>query len=144
VANRVVDIDRGFKKLTRNISRLIGTNVKVGWEDPKVATRAAANEFGTARIPARPFIRRALDGRRNVIGAAMDKRITNVIDDLDYRGNVEAMGVIIKEAIQRVIDDSRAWAVPNAPATVARKGFQHPLVDTGEMQDSVVVKVEEG
>lgn len=41
------------------------------------------------------------------------------------------------EVERDAIDDSRSWAEPLAPSTIARKGHDHPLVETGHMRNAV-------
>lgn len=46
----------------------------------------------------------------------------------------------VKGLILKAIDEG--YPPPNAPSTIARKGFDHPLIETGEMRDSLEVDVE--
>jgi len=47
----------------------------------------------------------------------------------------------IKSLIVEAIDDG--MPPPNAPATIAKKGFDHPLIETGEMRDSIETRTED-
>ena len=46
----------------------------------------------------------------------------------------------VKSLIVKAIDDG--IPPPNAPSTVKRKGFDHPLVETGEMRDNVEYRID--
>ena len=46
----------------------------------------------------------------------------------------------VKSLIVKAIDDG--IPPPNAPSTVERKGFDHPLVETSEMRDNVEYRID--
>ena len=111
-----------------------------------IAEYAMYNEFGTSRIPARPFLRTVAKEKpkqwigemvRHVRGRATNPDIWK--QALGLAG--ESMKSDIKDSIQ-----NGNW-VPNAPATVkakARKGKvepDHPLIDTGQMLAAVSYEV---
>ena len=111
-----------------------------------IAEYAVYNEFGTSRIPARPFMRTVAKEKpkqwvgemvRHIRGRATDPAIWK--QALGVAG--ESMKSDIKDSIQ-----NRSW-VPNAPATIAakkRKGKvepDHPLMDTGQMISAVSYEV---
>jgi hypothetical protein len=113
-----------------------------------VASVAAANEYGTARevngrvveTPPRPFMRTtvASKGARwaKVVGEAL---LRNGVDlDAALRAAGEAAVGDIQEAIG-------TWTEPpNAPATIAKKGFDRPLRETNHMVKSVAYDVVSG
>lgn len=102
---------------------------------------AVINHFGTrdGRIPPRPFMDQAFqnEGRQRVRNTVTKElRVLmrpqssgNVLPSLDRIGNVGV--AVIRKAIR-----SRDYT-PNAPATIERKGSDNPLVDTGQMAQSV-------
>jgi hypothetical protein len=55
---------------------------------------------------------------------------------------LELMGEGIKGQWQQAIRDF--WGVPLKPATIARKGFDKQLIDTGHMINSVAYEVQGG
>ena len=62
----------------------------------------------------------------------------NVMDLMDVDFN-ERLG---DKAAEIVADKIRSISSPpNAPATIRRKGINNPLVETGQMQDSIIVDV---
>lgn len=103
-----------------------------GSETPDVAQVALWNEFGTGNIPSRPFLRNA----QKIWRQRGDKIVKALLADgtdietICKRLGVDAQG-IIKEQI------TRGTFTPNAPSTIRHKGSSRPLVDTGNMLQSV-------
>ena len=107
-----------------------------------VAAVAAWNEFGTKRIPERPFFRQAIQGADRdlvpIIKYNLDPK-TLAID----RPLAGKLGTAMKGRIQKSITVLRTPA--NAPSTTAPrprgKGSSNPLIDTGFMRKSVTYKI---
>lgn len=107
-----------------------------------VAAVAAWNEFGTQRIPERPFFRRAIEAEkgpnsqlRQIVKQRVDPQtlaITNSIAGL--------LGAAMQGTIQKEITTLRQ--PPNAALTIRLKGSSNPLIDTEHMRNSVTWKVE--
>jgi hypothetical protein len=106
-----------------------------------VAMIAAIQEFGapSRNIPPRPFFRQAIAAHSE----EWPKAITDNLKATGYDAEVTLgrVGAGIKGQIQQSITDLREPAL--APATVRRKGFDKPLVDTGHMLASVDYEVTE-
>jgi hypothetical protein len=103
-----------------------------------VAQVAFWNEFGTARIPPRPFFRTMIANESPGWGVLMQKAAKHY----DYSGKavLKFMGEKITEQLQSSIT---GWQTPpNAPSTIAKKGFNNPLSDTNHMHDSVGCEVD--
>lgn len=158
--NTKVRIRKNTKKwqsIKRNLLKGSGQKADVGWwggdRQPRtgisVAQVAQWNEEGHrnggsyegTRTPARPFIRKSL--------LPYIKRIirTKYLPDI----NRIAMGTLtwntlhhriakdLKEALQRAVLE---WTMPpNSAATIKRKGFNDPLIETGKMYDSIKTRV---
>lgn len=122
---------------------------KAGVMQANMVTRAKVNEFGNpdniffgnpkikAPIPERPFIRPAIEGRRNVrdYENAMAEQIIGDLDTVDLDSLLTVLGEAVKEKIQlNIIDKSEPR---NAEFTVNRKGFDDPLIETGGLFDSI-------
>jgi len=105
-----------------------------------VAQVAFWNEFGTSRTPARPFIRNMIASKSprwgNVMG--LNLRATGY----NAQQTLGIMGELIKDQMVTSIRDFRDPG--NAAQTIARKGFDKPLIDTGVMQRSVDYQVVDG
>ena len=153
--NTTVKLD-GLKQLRANVAALKNNHVKVGFvsgsevgkperegsgrepwsEISEVARVAIWNEFGTKTIPARPFFLNALAMSRGklktfktkIAGLVMNGKITSVVA-------FENLGLFMKAEIQMSI--RRMTSPANAESTKAAKGSSHPLIDTGQMINSV-------
>lgn len=139
----VEDKDMGFDAAMKGIQDFAKSKVKIGLlstTDQEVIDRGVWNEFGTGSIPARPFMRSAFDENQMAISEIISSSLLKSMDGGDAM--LETIGMSIKEMIEKRIDSSPEWAVPNAPLTIALKGSAHPLIDTGEMRDSISFVVE--
>lgn len=111
-----------------------------------VAPYAAANEFGTSRIPARPFLRSTIE--------------TNGGEWANYLGRAIGHGVPLQDALEltgeKMKSDVKAtiagnMAPANAPGTIRRKlrqedeggGMMHSgtLIETGSLLRSIEYEV---
>jgi hypothetical protein len=131
---QVRDIDMGWRAWAAWFARQAkGGSVEVGIFAPDVAAYAAANEFGTSKIPERSFIRSTFDEERATLTRMMDAaalRAQTVL--IPLADALIPAANHLRNAIIRKITSSPP--PPNAPATVAAKGFNAPLVNTGQLQ----------
>lgn len=108
-----------------------------------VAAVAAWNEFGTSRIPERPFFRNAIVGADKELMPVLKKGIDPRDMALDHI-TAAKLGLVMQARVQRSITDLSS--PPNAPSTTAPrplgKGSSNPLIDTGFMRQSTTYKVE--
>lgn len=112
-----------------------------------IAEYAIYNEFGTATVPPRPFMRTTVKDKQikwyKVITAAVLQG--NFRDKATWKRAVVLCGESMKADIQNTIQNGSF--APNAPATVeakTRKGKvepDHPLIDTGQMLAAVNYEV---
>jgi hypothetical protein len=154
MGGRVVDKDRGFKRLKKQIlgtrsgagQAFAGLEVGVfGDIDPEAPSRMLINEFGVRpHVPARPALATTFDSQRGPIYLAFAKAYGRA---LLRRGSardagLEAAGQFLASRLRKNIVD---WSSPaNRPRTVRRKGFNDPLVETGTMAASVGYRVTGG
>jgi len=104
-------------------------------EISEIALVALANEFGTDKVPERSFIRSAIDeGRRDIenLKAELAQRVA--VGQLSAKQALEALGVKAVDLIKNKIVEIKTPA--NAPLTVAIKGYNNPLIRTGQMKNS--------
>ena len=148
------DTDRGARRILRELRRLGGAEVDVGYlqaagdhpdADMPQAQLAAIHEFGapSANIPERPTLRPVFDEYRREV----PRRMRELMGDV-FRGRKSVDGAL------NVFGAERAGAVkvflteldspPNAPATIAAKGTDNPLIDKGPMRDSINHEVKLG
>lgn len=95
-----------------------------------VAQVAYWNEFGTEHIPPRPFFRHLIETNKSGWSLAFGNLMKS--NNYDVNRVFALMGEGMKDQLTRAIID---FSDPNnAPATVDKKGFDNPLIDTGVMQ----------
>ena len=121
---------------------------------------AAANEFGAkipkrqARfedlddenpvkwviIPERSYLRAWFDENVDVLQATMERLIGQVVEGkISGRAALETIGGYVATHVQAYMVDLKT--PPNAPSTIRRKGSSNPLIDTGQLKDSITWKV---
>jgi hypothetical protein len=107
-----------------------------------VAMIAAIQDFGApaAGIPPRPFFRNMIADKKGewpkAIGDLLKANNYDAKITLDQTGQA-----IVGQLRQSIIDTN---APPLKPATVRRKGFEKPLIDTGHMIQSVDYEIKSG
>lgn len=143
------DIDKGWKKALSAIADLKKVGVKTGLQSDagvnndnvSIVEYAAFNEFGTATIPARPFIASTADDKRVSWSAVMDKMVGEaVLGKVSVKYALEIVGQKMESDIKTKITTLRE--PKNADSTIALKGSSNPLIDTGTMRNSVRYLVE--
>jgi hypothetical protein len=95
------------------------------------------NELGTARSPARPFIRQSADMNKDKIKEFTKAQLQTIKKGGTAKQVLNAVGKMQKALVQDTITKSKSWAEPNAESTVERKGSDQPLVDTSRMLQSI-------
>lgn len=129
--------------------------VKVGFPAGKASStnidKAIWNEFGTrggrsgggwgGPIPERPFMRNSARNNANKYRQMMAGAVTKiVIGKMNLREVMTDLGLVAVADIQREIRS--LMSPPNSPVTIARKGANNPLIDTGQMRMAVTFKIE--
>jgi hypothetical protein len=102
-----------------------------------VAQIAWWNEFGTAGIPARPFLRPAMkENRSKFVALAADIIKQVLIGKMTTKEGEALLGLLAQRLIRREID--KTTSPPNAPETLRRKAPKtHPLIHTGALKQHV-------
>jgi HK97 gp10 family phage protein len=106
---------------------------------------AAYNEFGTSRIPARPFMRNTMNEHQNEWCETLAGALKGKIQHDNAKKAMGLVGEQMKAHIQQTIQ--KGSFAPNAPRTVANKRAKgkvepdHPLIDTGQMIASIISEV---
>jgi hypothetical protein len=133
-------LDAALKRIAGKLGR--GGKVKVGflkgatYPDAKstpVAAVAAWNNWGTSKIPPRPFFSNMVKDKSPSWPAAIEANLKAT--DYDTNKTLELAGEGIAGQLRQSIVDLKT--PPNAPSTISRKGFDDPLVDSGHMLKSV-------
>ena len=129
-----------INKILKDITSLDGTVVSAGVMDSKNATKAAINEYGTSKMPQRPFMRTATSRYGKSWGSKSAKAVQSVMKGMPISQVTELIGMQMKSDISSTLTNG-PWT-PNAPSTIAKKGSSRPLIDTGELRASITYKVE--
>jgi len=111
------------------------------------AELAAIHEFGAPRagIPERSFLRATADLKRVEWMALFERALRLVVAGrltLD-----QAMGLVGQQAVADIVARIREGAgipPPLKPATIAAKGSDRPLVDTGRLVQAISYEVKKG
>lgn len=119
----------------------VGIRAEAGAE---LVTIAAVNEFGSAdgHVPERSFLRSTVDENHKKYGDLLQTAVERGIDKgtTALRRELGRVGAVAAGDVQRKIRDLKD--PPNAPSTIAAKGSDNPLVDTGRLRQSIDWKVE--
>lgn len=144
----VIDRDLGYNRIMRDLQKLYGMEVVAGMlKDSGKAKNGASyvdiatwNEYGTGRIPSRPFIRISADTNKAAWAKMAQQCVNDVIDGDNPRDAAQVVGHRMVEDIRKVFGSSELKA--NAPSTIAKKGRNEPLVYSGEMRRRVNFRIE--
>lgn len=131
---------RAFLKQLEQLEKL---GLFVGFQDGSgsyadgisVAQVAAWNELGNSRVPSRPFLRQSFENHEPEIGRACEAQAKTLLTGGTAQTVYDALGVYMKGMVQKEIVSG--GFVPNAPYTIRMKGSSTPLIDTGQMRQSV-------
>ncbi len=157
---------RGLDALKKSIAKIDRDRsiVKVGLLGKNGAKRRGesitnpelgiVHEFGTSRIPARPFLRPAIQKNaakyEQLLAAALKKAIAG---EMDYARGLGLIGQVAAADVKNYVTQGEPIPPPNAPATLRRKealtrrgskGSARTLVDTGRMVGAITYAVEKG
>lgn len=137
---------KGIKKL---FSRLEKGTVDVGilagegkHEDSEltVAQVGFYNEFGTSTIPERSFIRSTIEGDRKDIKKVAKAQYKKVLNGkTTVEDGLGILGAFTAGLIQEKFTNNN-WP-SNSSATIAIKGSSTPLIDSGQLRQSISYQV---
>lgn len=150
-STKVIDKDLGYDKFMKQMAEMssqpfvkigvLGTDEKSEDGEVTVVEYATYNEFGTADIPERSFIRSTMDERkRRIFGKAFKLQGDIVLGKMTIDKALAIMGTLIKGNIIQKITNLRSPA--NADSTVQAKGSSNPLIDSGRLKQSIDYEVE--
>jgi hypothetical protein len=114
--------------------------VDAGLFDPEQATIGFFNEYGApnANIPPRAFMRTTFNFRnpewRSILTAELKGGRT-------LREALKIVGLYMAQNINETLRNAPMLFVGNAPKTIAKKGFDYPLLETGRMFKAVSYRV---
>lgn len=107
--------------------------------DLTVASIAYLNEFGIG-VPERPFFRWVTKAKKKEILVLTERLHHRVkMGELTLKQALGLLGEFVSDLIKQRIVELRQ--PPNAPETIRRKGSSNPLIDTGQMRNSITYQV---
>ena len=131
------------------LKKLASTTISVGVHKDageydngmKVSDVAVINHFGSldGRIPSRPFMTIAQKESHSVVSSKMKEAARTAAKGGDGVAVFKLAGAELEKSAKGVIDSISALT-PNAPSTIAKKGKNHPMHDTGRMRNSITTK----
>lgn len=99
--------------------------------------------FGDARIPPRPFIEEGLLSKKDDLKKEIKTQLDKVLDG--KKANWNKVGTKAVGAIQEFVrSDYYKTHVPNSKRTIDYKGSDTPLIDGGDLINSLAFVVEGG
>lgn len=139
------------KKYQKEIHELCSKQISLGFPEGLAAKKrgnggvedsaamladvALWNEVGTSHMPSRPFMASSFENNEEKLKAFCAECCQQISVGGTAQDVLQKVGIFAKGIIQQEIADGDFAA--NAPSTVARKGSDKPLIDTGHMRQSV-------
>ncbi|QDH17412.1 hypothetical protein [Swingsia samuiensis] len=134
IAKRVMD-------KTKNLPYINAGFLEDGSMDGNVPVAAVAiwNEFGTPTIPERPFMRQTIEKNKAQWPKLFAAALTQAGGDFEA-----ALDVVAERIVEQIQNEIKAFKEPpNAASTIKKKGFDNPLIDTGNMLRSVHYEIKD-
>lgn len=133
----------GFQGLKARLQHMGGSHTKVGVQAGAKETDgsdmvivAAANEFGTDRIPARSFMRSTFEEEKGKLVSIISAEATAIAEGRKtVEQSLNLIGLYYTGRIQAKIHSHPAPA--NAPSTIKAKGSSGTLVDSGALVQGI-------
>lgn len=150
---KLTDKDLGWAEMLKRAKEIEDGRVRVGvlsdekveGEDFTLAELAAVHEYGTedGRIPARSFLRSTFDDQREQMVETGKKLINAVLGGkMTTDQALGLLGAKLAAAVKaRIV---ARVPPPNKPSTIAHKGSDKPLIDTGRLINAVTWSVDKG
>jgi hypothetical protein len=158
---KVEVIDLGWNRIKKEIALMDGSYTKIGFpengivkqtsksskkkdhitEMSDMVTIASVHEFGAPNrnIPERSFLRSTYDENIAKIKDIQEKELNKIIAGrTTVNMSLSKLGEWFTAKVKRKIRDIKT--PPNKPATIKRKGSSNPLIDTGQMIQTVTHK----
>ncbi len=154
MAARVEYRDLGLNQILKNLGKLANTSLRVGVVGPKASQRsidgrltnaevALINEYGSRdkHVPARSFLREPFRANPRAVVRAFGG-ITRSVALLraDPTTAINKAGQELAQIIKQGIEKSGIFK-SNAPDTIKKKGFAHPLVWSHRLVDAISYQV---
>lgn len=144
---RLLALGTGLEKARVKVGILEGKGGEAehGESGMAIIEIAAVHEFGSVdgRIPERSFLRRTFEEQQDELIKFQSKIAVAVVNQrLSIEQGLGQLGLWAQAAIKRTITGDPPIPPPLKPATIARKGSDRPLVDTGQLLNSIQWELE--
>lgn len=135
------------KKFYAELKKLKGNEVFIGFQAGKkmhkdkdgkevdLAEIAAFNELGTSTSPSRPFLRQSVDDNKDKISVMCERTAKDIANGGSAEQGLKKLGEFGVSLVQKKIRNGSFK--PNAESTIRKKKSDKPLIDTGQMRQSV-------
>lgn len=143
-----------LERIQRSLSgpKKVKVGFPAGEADAGNIQKAIWNHFGTkggasgggwgGPIPERPFLANAMRDNKGKYSDSMQTAAKAIVaGQYDARTALSRLGILAQGDIQEEI--TTLSSPPNSPVTIARKGSDNPLIDTGAMRQAVTWKIDE-
>lgn len=160
ITARLKKIDRGRKQIVRRLRGMAADNREVHAgllasksqkrEDSELsnAELGLMHEYGTSRMPARPFVGPTMTENRATYSRLLGEFVKKLVwsGKGSYEQVLKIIGAKMATDIKNRITQGDQVPPPNAPSTLARKqargqGNPRTLVDTGSMVNSITWEI---
>lgn len=143
------EIDRGWKRIKNDLSKLNGSFTKVGIQQSsntgdrglsELAGIGAVHEFGAPRksIPARPFMSTAFDENKQKLKILKSNIYDNIVRNrVSVRRGLGILGEFMTTKIKKKITDIKSPPLKNPSKKRSGGGTPNPLVDKGILRGSI-------
>lgn len=137
---------KGIKKLFKRLKTgsvdvgILASEGKHEDSDLTVAQVGFFHEFGTSIVPERSFIRSTINGQSKEIKKVARSQYKKVLNgSISAKDGLGVLGAFTSGLIQEKFTNNN-WA-PNSEFTQEAKGSSTPLIDTGQLRQSISYKV---
>ena len=137
-------LDRLKAALTGKRERIVNVGFPASAKEPDGASTAmiaAVHEYGNEHVPERSFMRTSLQKNRGRYSALNEQNLKKVLNGgMSVDAALGQLGLMASSDIKEQIKNG-SYA-PLKQATIKRKGSSKPLIDTGQMRQSVTYELE--
>lgn len=147
LTSQVIVIDLGYEKIVKGLRKSRYTHVgfpRTGKTRgrasyAKVIDKAYKNEFGVGKSnPERSFLRSGIDENELRLWSSMWRSVRKITGGQSTIYNeATQLGAIVEVLLKDKVQKGGTPYVSNSRGTVRRKGRNQPLIDTGQMQDTI-------
>ena len=143
--------DLGWEKIQKELKKFENGYTKIGFfsngGDPSsnIAARAAVQEYGAkikvfgrkeSEIPSRPFMRMTFENNKNKISKLMQRLYDGILEGkMTARRALKILGEWYVGQVKMTI--TTGTFAPLSPLTIKLKKSSKPLINTGEMRNSL-------